>query len=117
MPVIEDIGHIILQVGDMEDALKFYRDVLGFEVEGREHPIWTAVTVKGGSLTLLKAKNPVPCVSAENGSPINLHVRDFDEAARVIEGKGCTVHRRDGNSGFLRDPWGNILWLHDHRDE
>ncbi len=29
--LVSDIGHIILQVGNMDEALRLYRDTLGFE--------------------------------------------------------------------------------------
>ena len=43
MGIVQDIGHILLPVDDMEKALAFYRDLLGFRVVGKGSPVWTVV--------------------------------------------------------------------------
>jgi catechol 2,3-dioxygenase-like lactoylglutathione lyase family enzyme len=115
--LVQDIGHIVLQVGDMDAAVRLYRDVLGFAVPRGANPVWTVAAVEGGSITLFRAGKPVPLALPKNGTPINLHVRDFEEAARVLEGKGYNVLRDSANAGSLVDPWGNIVGLHDHRND
>ena len=116
MSLILDMGHVILEVGDMEKALRFYRDTLGFQVPGKVDPVWTVVTTKGGALTLYHKKDPVPCVLRDGGSPFNLHVANFHDAADAWERAGYAVHRDSENAGFVKDPWGNVLRMHDHRE-
>ena len=115
MKLVEDIGHVFLEVGDMEQALRFYRDALGFSVKGKVDPVWTIVETAGGSLTLFRKKDPIPCARKDGGSPFNFHVANFEDAATAIEAAGYAVHRGDANTGSVRDPWGNVLSLHDHR--
>jgi len=116
MPIVEDIGHIVLRVGDMDKALRLYRDILGFGTPEGVNPVWTVLTTKGGSITLWKDANPVPCVLAGNDTPLNFHVADFSEAARTVEAEGYVVRRTSSSSGSVTDPWGNVVGLHDHRE-
>lgn len=119
MPLIQDFGHVLLRVDDMEKALAFYRDVLGFRVVGKENPVWTVVEVPGGQLSLWRVRDVVPLAVGPSSreSPINLHVANLDEAAGLLERKGVRVHREDANSGMIWDPFGNVLGIHDHRDD
>jgi catechol 2,3-dioxygenase-like lactoylglutathione lyase family enzyme len=116
MGIVQDIGHVLLQVGDMKEALRFYCDGLGFRVQGATDPVWTVVAVEGGSLTLYRKTAPIPCVLRDGGSPLNLHVEDFESAARTLESAGYAVQSRDAHHGSVRDPWGNVVGLHDHRE-
>jgi catechol 2,3-dioxygenase-like lactoylglutathione lyase family enzyme len=113
--LVSDIGHIILQVGDMDEAIKLYRDTLGFEL--KEHsPEWTVIATKLGELTLYKTPKVTPLIlRAADVTPISLHVINFEEAANQLEKKGYSIKRKGKNSGTLTDPWGNMLELHDHR--
>jgi len=101
----------------MEEALRFYRDALGLTVQGAVDPVWTVVATEGGSLTLYRKPNPVPCVRSDGNSPFNLHVSSFTAAASALERSGFKVHGEDGHGGSVQDPWGNVLGLHDHRKE
>jgi catechol 2,3-dioxygenase-like lactoylglutathione lyase family enzyme len=115
MAIVQDIGHLIFEVGDMDAAMRFYRDALGFKVAGKVDPVWTVVATTGGTLTLFRKKDPIPCALAKGGSPLNLHVGDFKSAADALERAGYVVHREGENAGSVKDPWGNVLGLHDHR--
>ena len=112
--LVSDIGHIILQIGDMDKAVKLYGDTLGFEL--KEHsPEWSVIATKLGELTLYKTPKITPLVlRGSEATPINLHVTNFEEAADQLEKKGYSVKRKGKNSGTLTDPWGNLLELHDH---
>jgi len=116
MPIVKDIGHLVFEVGDMEKAMRFYRDALGFKVAGKVDPVWTVVATTGGTLSLYRKKDPIPCALAKGGSPLNLHVGNFSEAADTLERAGYVVHRANENAGSVTDPWANILGLHDHRE-
>jgi len=115
MAIVEDFGHLVFEVGDMDKAIRFYRDALGFTVAGKVDPVWTVVATKGGTLTLYRRKDPIPCTLRNGGSPLSLHVGDFTKAADALERTGYAVRRMDENSGSVTDLWGNVLGLHDHR--
>jgi len=113
--LVTDIGHIILQVGDMDKAVKLYCDTLGFEL--KEHSSeWSVICTKLGELTLYKTPKITPLIlRGADVTPISLHVGSFEEAAEQLEKKGYSVKRKGKSSGTLTDPWGNLLELHDHR--
>jgi hypothetical protein len=99
----------------MDEAIKLYRDTLGFEL--KEHsPEWTVIATKLGELTLYKTPKVTPLIlRAADVTPISLHVINFEEAANQLEKKGYSIKRKGKNSGTLTDLWGNMLELHDHR--
>jgi len=112
---VSDIGHIILEVGDMDRAIKLYCDTLGFELKERSAE-WTVISTKLGELTLCKTRVVTPLVLRDaDETPIILHVHNFKEAASQLEKEGYLVHHAGRNSGTLTDPWGNKVGLHDHR--
>src|SRR3989442_6618334 len=112
MAMVQDFGHLTFEVGDMDKAIRFYRDVLGFTVAGKVDPAWTVVATKGGTLTLYRKKDPIPCSLPKAGSPLNLHVGDFPKAEDALEKAGYAVPRKDENSGTVTDTCGNVLRLH-----
>ncbi len=120
--MVLDFGHFILQVGNVEEALRLYRDSLGFElIPERSQPVWTVLKTKGGELTLYQPAKVIPLVlrDGENApldSPLELHVANFEEAADHLEKKGYKVKRSGKHDGTLIDPWGNRVRLHDHRE-
>jgi catechol 2,3-dioxygenase-like lactoylglutathione lyase family enzyme len=115
-PLLSDIGHIVVPVRDMEQALRFYRDLLGFTVEGTGNAAWTVIALSGARLTLYRPKDLVPVAlgPAGDGTPFSFHVKDFGKAAEILAAKGVHVKREDEHSGVLWDPFGNVLGLHDH---
>lgn len=118
MPLITDIGHLIIQVKDMDEALVLYRDTLGLEIDPLQsrNPVWKVLRTKGGSVTLYKRAEVVPLVLEDpEASPIELHVADFEQAAKALRAKGYSVKASGENAGTLIDPWGNRIRLHDHR--
>lgn len=117
--IVTDLGHLLIPVKDMDRALDFYRDLLGFQVEGEENPVWTVVAVGDGRLTLYRQpKLPAIALGPEaDWSPFELHVANFEEAADFLESQGVRVMREDEHIGATWDPFGNVLRIHDHRKE
>lgn len=115
-PLVSDIGHIAIPVRDMERALGFYRDILGFIVEGKEDAVWTVITTEGARLTLYRRKDfaPIAIGPEGDGTPFLFHVGDFGKAAAILESQGVRVKREGKHSGVIWDPSGNALGLHDH---
>ena len=107
----------MIGVSDMEKALQFYRDLLGFVVVGKTDPEWTVIEVPGGRLTLYAEANLPRIALGKDGNvtPINLHVENFEDAASLLESKGVRVKRDGVSDGVAWDPSGNVIGLHDHR--
>jgi len=116
--IVQDIGHLLLPVDDMDKALAFYRDLLGFHVVGKGSPVWTVIGTKGGQLTLWRTSE-IPKVALGpkgDSSPFEFHVENFEDAASALESKGVRVRRTGAHAGTVWDPFGNVLRLHDHRE-
>ena len=95
---------IFIRVDDLEKALRFYRDLLGHPVE-RVSDRWADLApALGLTLTL------------EDEGPVEFHVDNFEEAAERLETAGFPIERRDRHGGKVRDPSGNVIGLHDHRE-
>ncbi len=98
----------------MDEAVKLYCDILGFDIKERS-PGWTVIATKLGELTLCKTHVVTPLVLGETSeTPLSIHVHNFKETALLLEKAGYSVHRASRNSGTLTDPWGNLVGLHDH---
>jgi len=115
-PLVSDVGHIVVPVREMNQSLRFYRDLLGFTVEGKKNAAWTVIAMKGVRLTLYRPKDflPVALGPAGDGTPFLFHVKDFGKAAEILKVKGVRVKREGKHSGVIWDPSGNALGLHDH---
>lgn len=100
----------------MKRALEFYRDLLGFAVEGKIDPIWTVIGTSGGRLTLFRQKSfhPIAAGPAGDETPFIFHVADFGKTASILESKKIRVKRETSHAGIVWDPFGNALGLHDH---
>jgi catechol 2,3-dioxygenase len=104
------VGHLHLTVGDIGEALAFYRDLLGFELQAN---IGTAVFLSAGGyhhhlgLNVWKGRGvgPVPphTVGLRNWT-IELPAADLESLHQRLEGSGLALEPVAG--GFLvRDPW------------
>jgi catechol 2,3-dioxygenase-like lactoylglutathione lyase family enzyme len=108
-----------LNVEDMEKALSFYCDRLGFEVEDRAgYP--QQVTLKTGErikLILQRVKQLLPRAANETRATITLQVNDLDEAIARMKAKGVrfasTEKRTEGvgQAISILDPFGRVISL------
>src|SRR5436309_7797215 len=101
MGVVQDIGHILLPVDNMEKALAFYRDLLGFRVVGKGSPVWTVIETKGGQLTLWRTSEIPKVARRPKGgpSPLELQVEHFQAAAADLVAKGIRTCRTGEHAG------------------
>src|SRR2546426_12738006 len=104
MAIVQDFGHLTFEVGDMDKAIRFYRDALGFTVAGKVDPAWTVVATKGGTLTLYRRKDPIPCTLRNGGRPLDLPVGGLTKAAEAPERTGDPAPRAGENSVPLTGP-------------
>jgi catechol 2,3-dioxygenase len=106
------MGHLHLHVGDIEDGLRFYRDVLGFEVQAN---LGTAAFVSAGGYHHHLGFNiwRGPGVGPAPEHTVGLrHWTVQLPAADVAAVRARVADTEDIEGGFLvRDPWGTAVAL------
>ena len=103
------INHVALEVGDLEEAVHFYRSVFGFPLRG-EAP--GAAFLDMGDQFLALSEDPGG--AADGGRHFGLVVDDrgavraalADTAAEILPGRGLD----------FRDPWGNRVQVVEYAD-
>jgi catechol 2,3-dioxygenase len=112
------VGHVHLHVGDIEGALEFWRDRVGFEVMTR---FPSAAFISAGGyhhhlgLNTWRGEGVPPMPAGTVGLRHWTVVLDSPEEVAVVrtrlEGAGAQVEERP--DGFLtRDPWNNAVLVH-----
>lgn len=108
-------NHVALEVGDIEKAIEFYRDVFGLEkLDGGEGDAFFKLG-EHQFLALFESANPRPSSVGHFG----IMVRDDAQVAEVREkvvGKYGLVLEPDFRCDFC-DPWGNRIQVVDLHDE
>jgi catechol 2,3-dioxygenase len=113
-PHVDDglrVGHLHLHVGDIDDALAFYRDVVGFEEKGN---LGSAAFVSAGGyhhhlgINVWKGRGvgppPEHAVGLRQWTIMLPTAADTDEVRERVEAAGAPVVDR-GNGFLTRDPW------------
>jgi catechol 2,3-dioxygenase len=106
------VGHVHLHVGDVEQGLRFYRDILGFEERAN---LGSAAFVSAGGYHHHLAFNtwrgeglgsvPGHSVGLRNWTIVLPTAAEVSEVRTRLDGSGSTLEEIDG--GFrVRDPWG-----------
>lgn len=129
---IIDVAHIMFNVTDMDRAIRFYRDVLGFTVAGGYNKDVTWLNMgqfKDGSpqffhdLGLYQVPNAAPenarKVVGLNHAAFRLATpEDVDKAAEELKAAGAKIlkgpgtHKEDNDRYlYFADPDGNVLEL------
>jgi len=120
--MVTGIDTLMITVGDMDRAVRFYRDVLGFPVKSQS-PGWSAIDIQGTVLGLHPSMSHSGQVTATEAAGrgigagnfvLGLRVRDIREFRAHLERNGVTVTRdfHEIPGGLLldfTDPDGN--WL------
>ena len=106
------VGHVIVPVDDLDAALAFYADALGFDLRFRDGDRYAAV--HDGTATLaLAAPGEQP---APGRTTIGLKVDDVQVAADRLAARGYAVGPLTEGGHELRaavhDPFGNALVLY-----
>ena len=97
------INHVALEVGDIDEALEFYRRLLRFELRGRS----------GSRMAFLDAGDQFVALSAPRRAPADedRHVGFVVESreAFVAAADAAGVALLPGRGTRVRDPWGNQI--------
>jgi len=108
------VHHVSLNVADVDEAVRFYVDVLGLSVRD-DRPdlgIGGAWLDAGGQQVHLIKSEPPPA----RGQHFALLVDDLDAVISDLRSRGVTVSDASpvgtGRQAFLNDPAGNLVELH-----
>jgi lactoylglutathione lyase len=93
------INHVVLEVGDLDEALSFYGAIFDFELRGRSEK---SLFIDLGDQFMQFTKNDVPAPDALRH--FGLVVDDREPVRRALEELGVELLERGLN---FRDPWGN----------
>ena len=97
---------------NMEKAVAFYRDVLGFSLKSRDYVARFDVD---GVLFELVPAHEANTIAGPGNARLSLGVADIDEAVRYLESKGvkATAPKQEGGGklALFHDPDGNEVCL------
>lgn len=102
----------------MDEAVGFYRDVLGLTLRNRVGDDWAQFDI-GGTTMALHGTRGAPAPSS--GATVVLEVDDLEAAMRRLSGRGVIFDTEitevpdSGRFVQIRDPAGNVLQLYEQR--
>ena len=99
-PHLVGINHVALEVGDVEEALRFYGEIFDLKLRGR-HPGMAFIDIGDQFINLSEGRSQPPDTARHFG----LVVDDREEVRSAIERLGVRILPGPGLD-FL-DPWGN----------
>lgn len=124
---VQELGHIVLYVSDLERSVRFYRDVLGWPEVSPDVPGMPAAAFSGGSthheLLLIQVgpeATPIPPGRRLGMYHFGLKVGDSDDELRAalerlreanVQTLGATDHHVT-HSLYIKDPDGNEIELY-----
>jgi lactoylglutathione lyase len=109
MPRLVGINHVVLEVTDLGDALRFYTRVFDFELRGRAGKM--AFLDMGDQFLVLAEAPQSP---ADGGRHFGLVVDDMEATRRALEDVGAEI--QPGRGLDFRDPWGNHVQVVQYSD-
>ena len=103
------INHVVLEVGDLAEALDFYGRVFQFELRGRVRGM-AFIDMGDQFLVLAEGRTQPP----DQHRHFGLVVDDRAEVRRRLEAEGAEL--LGGRGLDFRDPWGNRVQVVDYAD-
>lgn len=122
-PHLQGLRHVALYVHDVEKSLKFYRDVMGMELEWRPDPDNVYLTSGSDNLALHRRTHNGSAERDQTLDHIGFVVprsQDVDEWARYLEEHGVQLsmaprtHRDGARSIYFHDPDGIRIQIIHH---
>ena len=106
----ERMGHVAIQVADIEQSVKFYRDVLGLKPGWKLEEDWTILTCGKDDLALIKKGPDVhhpPHFGLRVGSAeaVDRSYEELKDKVKITQ--GVRSHRDKSRSFYFEDPDGN----------
>ena len=116
------VDFVCYNVSNLENALAFYRDTLGLELDFIYEGIWAEFTVEPVALAICGppwASAPKP--DYQGGATVALAVEDVKAAVEELRGKGVPILEEPVETpvcymAMIADLDGNRLWLHQRKD-
>lgn len=108
-----DIQHanITVMITDMDRAVAFYTEILGFHLKNRFGNHWADIEAPGLSIGLHPTGRNI---QRSDNLQIGLKVADLDRAVSELQNKGVTFHINSEEAAalaFFKDPDNNTLYL------
>ncbi len=103
------INHVALEVGDVEEALEFYRRFFDLELRGRAGTM-AFIDMGDQFIALAQGREAGP----DRQRHFGLVVDDKERVRRALQEAGVPV-QPSGSLDF-RDPWGNNFQVVDYRE-
>lgn len=108
------LGHVHLQVGDIDTARHFYAGVLGFDIKGEVGP---ALFVSAGgyhhhmALNVFRSSGAGPRAASYGLGRVDIDVPAEDDRQALLERlKGHSIATRDdGRTLEFNDPWNSVI--------
>jgi catechol 2,3-dioxygenase-like lactoylglutathione lyase family enzyme len=112
MAGIQRMGNVFYRVDDMDAAVRFYTEVLGFGLKLRDGDHWAAFDVAGATLAVEGGAPGGP-----GGATVSLRVEDIHSLVQDLRTRGATVSDVDAGPherrARLTDPAGNQFVLYE----
>jgi catechol-2,3-dioxygenase len=108
-PKLLGVNHVALEVGDLDEALEFYRGIFQFELRGRMSGM-AFLDMGDQFLALSEGRSQPP----DTDRHLGLVVDDKEAVRDALREAG--VDPAPGRGLNFRDPWGNLVQVVDYRD-
>lgn len=114
------VKYATMIVQDMDESVKFYRDVLGLEIDSEHNPF------PGLTITIMKGEGDARIELIENKEDdiglysVGIEVEDINATLDELKSKGANIAKGPtpitvGTLAFLKDPNGvNIVLIQHH---
>jgi len=101
-PVFRTDGNFAIHVPDLDKALGFYRDTLGFDLLEQTE---ATLVFDTGVITLyvvLDGREIISYIPA-------LKVKSFEKAVAYLQSNGVKMKRDNGSTAYFQDPFGIVF--------
>jgi lactoylglutathione lyase len=107
---IVGINHVAIEVGDVDEALAWYRRFFEFELRGRAGAAMAFIDMGDQFIAIAAGRTQQP----DQARHFGLVVDDKEAVRAALQGAGVAV-QASGSVDFL-DPWGNHVQVVDYRE-